>query len=182
MSLFGHWLAIECFKHDGSLHRTWDRGLVLANNDDFIVVATKKAKVVESNGRRWFTREPAVTIFSKKEWWNTICMLKNDGICYYCNIASPCLVDSNKIKYIDYDLDTKLMPDGEIRVLDEKEYLRHKENYKYSNELDEVLSFEMQEVLKKMKNREFPFDDERIRKYYDKFLNLTSKHHENNED
>lgn len=175
MSLFGHWLAIECYKHDGSLHRVWDRGLVLANNDDYIVVASKKAKVVESNGRRWFTKEPAVTIFSKKEWWNAICMFKEDGICYYCNIASPCLVDSNKIKYIDYDLDAKLFPNNEIKILDEKEYLRHKDLYKYSSDLDEVLKFETNEIVERMKKREFPFVDERIHKYYDKFLNLTAK-------
>lgn len=175
MPLFGHWLAIECYKHDGSLHRFWDRGLVLANNDDFIVVATKKAKVVESNGRRWFTREPAVTIFSKKEWWNVICMLKNDGVCYYCNIASPCLVDSNKIKYIDYDLDAKLFPNNEIKILDEKEYLAHKALYKYSDDLDTVLKYQTEVIVDRMKNREFPFDDERIVKYYNKFLNLMDK-------
>jgi len=175
MSLFGHWLAIECYKHDGSLHRCWDRGLVLANNEEFIVVASKCAKVVENNGRRWFTREPAVTIFSKKEWWNAICMLKNDGVCYYCNIASPCLVDSNKIKYIDYDLDAKLFPDNEIKILDEKEYLNHKSLYDYSDDLDKVLKFQTSDIVKRMKNREFPFIDERIKKYYDKFLSLTGK-------
>ena len=67
MSLIGRWISIESFKHDGSLHRFWDRGLILDNNDDYIVIATKRAKVTESNGRRWFTKEPAVTIFSKKE-------------------------------------------------------------------------------------------------------------------
>ncbi len=175
MGLFGHWLAIQCYKHDGSLHRTWDRGLVLANNDDFIVIATKKAKVMENNGRRWFTKEPAVTIFSKKEWWNVICMLKEDGICYYCNIASPSLINSKMIKYIDYDLDAKLFPNGEIKILDEKEYLRHKENYNYSDELDVVLKYTTEQVVNKMKEHRFPFDDDRIRNYYDKFLNQLNK-------
>jgi len=175
MGLFGHWLAIQCYKHDGSLHRTWDRGLVLANNDDFIVVATKKAKVMEYNGRRWFTKEPAVTIFSKKEWWNVICMFKEDGICYYCNIASPALINSKMIKYIDYDLDAKLFPDGEIKILDEKEYLRHKANYQYGDDLDTVLRFTTKQVVEKMKAKTFPFDDDRIRKYYDKFLDQLNK-------
>ena len=175
MSLFGHWLAIQCYKHNGTLHRCWDRGLILANNDDFVVVATRRAKVVENNGRRWFTKEPAVTIFSKKEWWNVICMFKEDGICYYCNIASPALVDYHMIKYIDYDLDAKLFPDGELRILDEKEYLKHKTMYQYSDELDEVLKYQMNEVIKKMKNKEFPFDDDRVKKYYDKYLTLTEK-------
>ncbi len=175
MGLFGHWLAIQCYKHDGSLHRCWDRGLVLANNDDYIVIATKRAKVVENNGRRWFTKEPAVTIFSKKEWWNVICMLKDDGICYYCNIASPSLVNHRMIKYIDYDLDAKLFPNGDIRILDEKEYLKHKNNYGYSDDLDKVLKYQTKDIVKRMENHEWPFDDERIKKYYDKFLYLLNK-------
>ena len=93
MPSVGRWYNIRCYKHNGALHRVWDRGLVLENNNDFIVIASKKAKVVESNGRCWFTKEPAVTIFSKKEWWNVICMLKKDGVCYYCNIASPSIID-----------------------------------------------------------------------------------------
>ena len=99
-SIEGRWLDIRCYKHNGTIHRFWDRGLVLENNDDYLIVATKRAKVVENNGRCWFTKEPAVTIFSKKEWWNVICMLKDDGICYYCNIASPALINSRMIKYI----------------------------------------------------------------------------------
>lgn len=174
MSLFGHWLAIQCYKHDGSLHRCWDRGLVLANNDDFIVIATKKAKVMEYNGRRWFTKEPAVTIFSKKEWWNAICMFKEDGICYYCNIASPALINNRMIKYIDYDLDAKLFPNGDIRILDEKEYLRHKNLYSYSDDLDTVLKYQMKDIVKRMEKRLWPFDDKRVQKYYNKFMELIS--------
>ena len=178
MGLFGHWLAIQCYKHDGSLHRCWDRGLVLANNDDYVVVATKRAKVVENNGHRWCNEEPAVTIFSKKEWWNVICMLKEEGICYYCNIASPALINHRMIKYIDYDLDAKLFPSGDIRILDEKEYIKHKKTYEYSDDLDAVLKYQTQEVVKKMEKREWPFDDERIRKYYDKFLRTLDKEKE----
>ena len=175
MRTIGRWLGIQCFKHNGTVHRTWDRGLVLENNDDFIVIASKRAKVVESNGRRWFTKEPAVTIFSKKEWWNAICMIKNDGICYYCNIASPSLIDNDFIKYIDYDLDAKLFQNGDIRVLDQKEYAHHKDTYKYGDDLDAVLKYETSVIVKRMEAREFPFDDKTIRDYYDKFLNMTEK-------
>ena len=175
MKTVGRWLGIQCFKHDGTVHRTWDRGLVLENNEDYVVIATKRAKVIESNGRRWFTKEPAVTIFSKKEWWNAICMIKEDGICFYCNIASPSLVDKETIKYIDYDLDAKLFPNGDIRVLDQKEYMHHKDQYHYSDELDQVLRYSIKNVIKKMENGLFPFDDERVKKYYDKFLGQISK-------
>lgn len=175
MALVGRWLAIQCFKHNGSFHRCWDRGFVVENNPDYIVIASKKAKVLESNGRKWFTKEPAVTIFSKKEWWNVICMLKKDGICYYCNIASPSIIDKDTIKYIDYDLDAKLFPSNDIRVLDEKEYIHHKSTYNYGDDLDTVLRFTTNEVVKKMKERSYPFIDENIRKYYQDYLDMTKK-------
>ncbi|MGM9874088.1 MAG: DUF402 domain-containing protein [Bacilli bacterium] len=175
MGYFGHWLAIKSFKHDGTLHRIWDRGLVLENTDEYVIIASKRAKVVETNGRSWFTREPAVTIFSKTHWWNVICMIKNDGIHYYCNIASPALIDKGFIKYIDYDLDVKLFPNDYTRVLDEKEYSIHKKVYSYGEKLDQVLHIEMQNILEKMHNREFPFQDETISSYYDKFLGMIKK-------
>ena len=176
MSLVGRWLAIQSYKHDGTLHRCWDRGLVLENNDDFIIVATKKAKVTESNGRKWHTKEPAVTIFSKKEWWNVICMIKNDGICYYCNIASPSIIHDYLIKYIDYDLDAKLFPDKTIRILDEKEYSHHKDRYGYGDDLDVVLNYQMKTDVEKMKNNTYPFVDDKIKRYFDKFLEMNKKH------
>lgn len=175
MNVKGRWLTIECYKHDGNLHRYWDRGYVLENNYDYIVIASKRAKVIESNGRRWFTKEPAVTIFSKKEWWNVICMFKTDGICYYCNIASPSLIDKECIKYIDYDLDAKLFPNGEVKVLDEKEYAHHRDQYKYNDDLDLVLRFTTKKILEKMRNHEFPFDDDKISQYYQRYLQETSK-------
>lgn len=170
-----HWIAIQSYKHDGSLHRFWDRGYLLSQDDDYIVIATKRAKVIENNGRRWFTKEPAVTIFSKKEWWNVICMLKEDGICYYCNVASPAILEHQVVKYIDYDLDAKLFTDGEIRILDEKEYQRHKKTYSYSNELDQVLKFTTNKVVEMMKQKAFPFKDETIREYYASFLVKTNR-------
>lgn len=175
MKLVGRWLGIQCYKHNGKLHRYWDRGLVLENTEDFIVVATKRAKVIESNGRRWFTKEPAITIFSKKEWWNAICMIKKEGICFYCNIASPSVIEKDLIKYIDYDLDTKLFPNDDIRVLDEKEYAHHRQAYGYGDDLDTVLKYQTKEILRKMKKREFPFQDDVINDYYNQYLEMTKK-------
>lgn len=169
MSYFRRWIEIKSYKHDGKLHRIWDRGLVLEDNEDFIVVASKRAKVVESNGRKWFTKEPAVTIFSKKEWYNVICMLKSEGVTYYCNIASPALVEKNTIKYIDYDLDIKLFANNSIKVLDEKEYQNHKRFYDYSKELDKVLKYELANIRQKMEARKFPFSDNKIVKFYQYF-------------
>ena len=148
---------------------------MLENNDDYIVVASKRAKVTENNGRKWFTKEPAVTIFSKKEWWNVICMIRDEGVVYYCNIASPSLIDKNQLKYIDYDLDIKLFPDDEIKLLDEKEYAKNKQKYGYSDDLDKVLKYSTKCVEKLMTERLFPFNDQMILDYYQDYLQLLNK-------
>lgn len=108
----GSYVYIQSYKHDGSLHRTWCRGFVLEANEDRIVAVTDKTWVIEADGRRWLTREPAVCFFYSHFWFNIISMIRMSGIYYYCNLASPSLYDGEAIKNIDYDLDVKLFPDG----------------------------------------------------------------------
>ena len=169
MDLIHHWIQVQSYKHNGTLHRCWDRNFVIADNDDFIVVASRRTKVTEGDGRRWYTHEPAVTVFSKKEWYNVICMLKDDGVNFYCNIASPTLIDKGMAKYIDYDLDLKLFPDGSIRILDQNEYEKHKTQLNYSGDLDAVIQKTVAIVTEKMTNKEFPFQASIVVRYFDAF-------------
>ena len=97
-------------------------------------------------------------------------MIKQDGICYYCNIASPTIIDKSYIKYIDYDLDAKLFPDKSIRVLDEKEYDNHKKSFGYGDDLDTVLHYQIQQIIESMKEKKYPFNDDKINAYYKDFL------------
>lgn len=175
MCLKDRWVQIHSFKHNGQLHRYWEKNYVLDENDKFFIVASNRTRVVEADGRCWFTHEPAITIFSKNDWYNVIAMLKEDGVCYYCNIASPSIEDDGKIKYIDYDLDLKLYPDGNIKVLDEKEYEKHKSKYKYDQRLDLVLRKEVEKIYHLMETRSYPFDDKEIYRLYEVFEELLKK-------
>ena len=47
--------------------------------------------------------------------------------------------------------------------------------YKYDDDLDEVLKYQTDDIVKRMKEKAFPFDDQRVWKYFDKFTNLTKK-------
>ena len=168
------WIPICCFKHDGSVHRMWDKCLVLEENEDFIVVGNIDNMVVEGDGRYWHAKDPAITVFFKDEWYNVICMLRHTGIHYYCNIASPYIMENDTIYYVDYDLDVGKRPDGLIKILDEGEYALHKQQMHYSNELDIILKEALYKVIKKVENKEFPFNDDMILKYAEKLLEETS--------
>ena len=135
----GDRLTINCYKHNGKIHRSWDEATILEIGEDYLVCANNKAKVTENDGRSYYTNEPAIIFFYKNKWYNVIAQLKSHGLFYYCNIATPYVIDENIIKYIDYDLDLRVFPDGGFRVLDRNEYKYHKKIMHYSDDLDLVL-------------------------------------------
>lgn len=173
--LKNRWIEIQGYKHDGRMHRIWDSVYVVDENEEYIVVASTKTKVIEHDFRIWYTKEPAIMIFFKDRWWNVIAMLKKIGITYYVNLASPFVCDCQKVKYIDYDLDLKLYPNKDIRLIDVKEYGYHKKKYNYGDDIDKILRYNIDSVKDAMANKKFPFDDELIRKYYEQFIELTKK-------
>lgn len=169
----GKWLAIQAYKHDESFHRFWSHSFVVEDNDEYIVLVSYRARVIEYNGRKWHTKEPAVFIASKTNWFNVISTYKQDGIHYYANIASPAIVDDNYLKFIDYDLDYKLFPSGESKVLDENEFLSHLKAYKYDNDLIKKIRASLGDVINMAKNKEYPFKEEKITQYLRDFIELT---------
>ena len=79
----GDKLEIHCYKHNGKLHRQWDEAVVLEIKDDYIVFGNNKTTVVDSDGRVWKTKEPAIMFFYKDRWFNIIGQLKDYGIYFY---------------------------------------------------------------------------------------------------
>ena len=96
----GEKLKIHKYKHNGELDRCWEEATYLDEDEDYMVFANYKTLVIEKNGRMWKTKEPAIMYFSKKDWFNIIGQIKKKGVYYYCNIASPFLIEDKVIKYI----------------------------------------------------------------------------------
>ncbi|MBO6047459.1 MAG: DUF402 domain-containing protein [Erysipelotrichaceae bacterium] len=165
-SLVNKDLYIHCYKHDGKPHRTWQKCHVLEETDRHFIVINDHALVTEADGRRWYTREPAIWYFPKDSWYNVICMIRKTGVYYYCNIASPTLYDGEALKYIDYDLDLKVFPDYHYKVLDEGEYALHKRQYHYTQELDEIFQIQLDILIKMASDQDGPFRPGFAEKWY----------------
>ena len=168
----GSSVYIQSFKHDGSLHRTWCKGFIIDADEERIVAVTNKAWVIEANGRRWFTREPAVCFLYQHQWFNVISMIRKSGIYYYCNLATPSIYDGEAIKNIDYDLDVKLYPDGMYEILDEDEFKLHAEQMHYSKEIIEVVRNQMDILIHRMDEGKEPFNTECVESYYDEYIRM----------
>ncbi len=166
MLALGDKVRLQSFKHDRTLHRIWDEVTVLEENEEFIVVANRRTKVIEANGRVWYTKEPSVAFFFKNHWFNVIGILKPAGISFYCNLSSPVLYDEEAIKYIDYDLDIKVLPDFSYTILDRNEYRRHQKQMRYPLEICEILERELNKLIELIEAREMPFRHHPVHDYY----------------
>lgn len=175
----GDSVFVQSYKHNGSLHRTWSKALVIDVLDDCAVVVTDHSWVVESDGRRWLTKEPAICFYYSDRWYNIISMIRKTGIYYYCNIASPSLYDGESIKNIDYDLDVKVFPDGAYTILDQNEYEYHANIMNYSEEIKNIINNELNDLIELVQKKEGPFSSEYIDKYIMIYFDLL---HELNKD
>ena len=166
----GDKLEIQCYKHNKKIHRAWEEAVVLDVKKNYIVFGNNKTLVIESEGTTWRTKEPAIMYFFKNKWYNVIAQMKKDGIYYYCNIATPFIIEENTIKYIDYDLDLRIFPKGEYKILDKLEYQYHKKKMGYSNDLDKVITGAMNDLIKEYVDGAFMFDRKQNEEYLKLYL------------
>lgn len=171
----GDKLTIHCYKHNGKIDRISGEAIVLEDNDDYLVCANNKVKLTENDGRSHRTKEIAILFFYKKNWYNILAQLKKYGLFYYCNIASPYIIENNTIKYIDYDLDLRVFPNGSFKVLDRMEYRYHKKQMHYSSRLDFILKYELGELIDMVRAKEDPFNKKTIESYHQKYIELVEK-------
>lgn len=175
----GDKLAIHCYKHNGKIDRISGEAIVLEVTEDFLVCANNKVKLTENDGRSHRTKEIAIIFFYKKQWFNILAQLKKFGLFYYCNIASPYVLDGKIIKYIDYDLDLRIFPDNSFKVLDKNEYKYHKNTMRYSEDIDTIVQHSLKELIEMHEKGIFPFQKELIEKYYNIYKDILKE--ENNQ-
>ncbi len=162
----GSKLKIHSYKHDGAIYRSWDEAIVLDETDKYIVVGNNKTLVKEYDGRTWKTKEPAIIYFYKNKWYNVICQLKQTGIFYYCNIATPYIIEEDTIKYIDYDLDLRVFPDETYKILDKAEYEYHRKKMNYPKEVDKIVKMELTNLIAMYERKEDLFNHFTAHYYY----------------
>ncbi|AIG25089.1 DUF402 domain-containing protein [Brevibacillus sp. 7WMA2] len=165
----GSIIRIESFKHNQSLHRTWDRTTLIHTSDTVVIAGNDRVKVTESDGREWRTREPAICTFGRGQWFNILAMIRDDGIYYYCNIGSPFSLKGNLLSYIDYDLDVKVYPDMTYTVLDEEEYALHSAQMNYPPYVKERVHLALDEVLEWIKAKRGPFQSGFVQRWYERY-------------
>lgn len=102
-------------------------------------------------------------------------MIRDNGVSYYCNLASPYMMDTEALKYIDYDLDVKVFADGEKRLLDVDEYEIHKKEMQYSADMDFILKENVKILVDWINHEKGPFSKAYITIWYKRYLELKNR-------
>lgn len=168
----GDSVFVQSYKHNGSIHRTWSKALVIDILENCYVVVTDHSWVVESDSRRWLTREPAICFYYTDKWFNIISMARRSGIYFYCNVATPSIYDGEAIKNIDYDLDVKVFPDGTYMVLDENEFQYHCQKMNYPEDIKQICINSKDELVSMVERKEKPFDFSYVNEYILKYFEM----------
>lgn len=173
--IIGKKYEIHGYKHNGKIHRSWDEAVLLEIHDSYLIFGNEKTKVTESDGRTWRTKEPAVLYFFYNSWYNIIGQYKKTGIYYYCNMASPFIIEEGTIKYIDYDLDLRVFPDGSFKVLDRGEYKYHKKVMEYPEKIDKILKDELTNLINLVRKKSGAFKPGTIEHYCSMYKDINSR-------
>ena len=83
-------------------------------------------------------------------------------------------MDNRILKYIDYDLDLRVFPDGAFKILDRNEYNYHKKLMNYPKEINFIIKSELSSLIEQKRNNDHPFNKELIENYFKIFLNLSN--------
>lgn len=164
---------IYSYKYSKDIHRVWRLETLLDKSDHRVVLGKMKTKVIESSGRNWMTHEPSIGFFYKNKFFNIMAMIRKDGIYYYCNIASPASIDSEGLKYIDFDLDVSVNPNFDYKILDRQEFNYHTKKFNYPKPLIKVIEHHLNELINMIESRVEPFNHEQVMTYYQQLKQYT---------
>ena len=168
----GDYIAIQSYKHDGHLHRTWRDTMVLKTSENEVIGCNDHTLVTEADHRRWVTREPALVYFHRHYGFNIGTILLENGTSYYVNFATPFVLDQEALKYIDYDLDVKVFPNGEKRLLDVDEYALHAHLWHYSQQIDDILKYSTETLIEWIDQHKGPFSQGYVELWYQRYQEL----------
>jgi len=171
----GSIIKIKSYKHNGKLHRVWEKNLVLAQTDEAWITVNDQVIVQEADGNYWRTKEPAISFFSKSHWFNIVAIFRSSGIYYYCNLASPVRAKEATLSYIDYDLDVVVDENKRRQLLDEEEFQANRRLMNYPHDVLQAIEKEVAVLYDWIDQGKGLFNEDDVSKWYQKYQQLDVK-------
>ena len=158
-------VTIRATNFDGSFH--WGHPAWLLRADEEIVVTQTDPglRVDRGDGGEYVSPYETRAHYWPDRWFNVIRLeTPGEGLFgYYCNIATPLEFDGETVHYVDLQLDVRVFADaaGSLthRLMDEGEFEEARQRYAYEDELVSRCHSAVDELVRMVETREFPFGE-----------------------
>jgi protein associated with RNAse G/E len=157
-------VMVRATNFDGELH--WEHAaLLITAGEGWVVTHTPAGtRVRTEGGGEYLSPYDTRAHYWTDRWFNVI-RLETPGkglYGYYCNIATPLRFDGETVHYVDLQLDVRVIAGAsgslEYRVVDEDEFEAARERYSYADELVASARGAVDELVRLIEAREYPFD------------------------
>ncbi|MBO0992461.1 DUF402 domain-containing protein [Bacillus sp. SD088] len=153
-------IQIQALKYPNIPHYEWEGELVKQTSEYIIVLCKQGRKLKHYTRNQTFIMDnTSIEVFSLKEGFTAAMEIEGKQITsYYCNVALPSEFENNQIRFIDLDLDLIKKRQGDWQVVDEDEFEENSVKYHYTPELKKRALLELEELKRKVADKEFPFN------------------------
>ncbi len=158
----GHRVVVSACKYDGREHRRWSARLK-RRDDELLVLDAEFTEEVRHQLLGVVARGTlSVEYYWLNRWYNIFRFLKPDGRLrsFYCNINIPPSFDGSILSYVDLDIDILVAPDMSYQVVDEDEFVLNAVKYDYPAHIRERAYRALDELVRIIERREFPFGED----------------------
>lgn len=152
-------VIINSRKSDGKIHRSWKAELIEVRDSLLIFVGEFETEVRHSKlgviGRGTISYE----YYWLDRWYNVFKFFEPDGELrnFYCNVNLPPRFENNVLDYVDLDIDVLVSKNFEVEILDLDEFEENSKLFGYSPDVIKKTFESLDEILKIIDNRGFPF-------------------------
>lgn len=158
--MIGRRIRLCSTKYDGSPHWEYDSWVVL-EEWPLLVTQDFAGQEMKTFKGPWISPYNTRNHFWSDRWYNVMRLERPKGGQFegwYCNVTTPAEFDGENLRYVDLDLDVRVLPEEEPQVLDEDEFLENSARMGYAPDVIEQSRNAVDELLTLIRTREFPFD------------------------
>ena len=161
--LIGRLTPMHITKYDGSYHRRWPVYYVARQGPLYLTQervgdAVTRTPDPADETEPWPIKWGGEVYLYDDRWYNVSRMMREGRRWYYVNIATPVEFDGAAFHCVDLDLDVSWYTDEAPQVLDEDEFLDHSRAMRYPADVIERARSAVDDVLRLIGERAFPFD------------------------
>lgn len=153
-------ITINSRKFDGKIQRTWQCEFLESKDSLLTFVGVFENEIKHSNLGIIRRGTVSYEYYWLDRWYNVFRFHEPDGSLrnFYCNLNMPPKFENGILDYIDLDIDILVWKNFSYEILDLEEFEVNSKLFGYTKKLNDKISRTVNEILKIIKLRQFPFD------------------------